>query len=117
VVALVAYRVGDGGPPMNAPIKVIIPGGGVKSPKENAEFALDLMRIVIRRLKEIDQEVTALGTALAQGRMPPDIALKLVEQIAPGCIDKIYLSLYEGVSPEQLRDDLASNGLEAGGRK
>jgi hypothetical protein len=99
---------------MNAPIKAISPRGGVKSPKENAEFVLDLLRLVSRRLKAIDQEVTALGTALAQGRLPPNIALKLIEQIAPGCIDAVYLSLYEGVSPEQLRHDLVSNGIEGG---
>jgi hypothetical protein len=50
------------------------------------------------------EEVTTLGTALAQGRMPPGIALTLVNQIAPGCIDAVYFSLYEGVSPEQLTD-------------
>ena len=102
---------------MNAPIKANIPRGGVKSPKENAEFALDLIRLVSRRLKEFDQGVTTIGTALAQGRLPPNIALTLVEQIAPGCIDAVYLSMFEGVSPDQLRDDLASNGIEAGGRK
>jgi hypothetical protein len=102
---------------MNAPIKAIIPRGGVKSPKENAEFALDLIRIASGTLKQIDREVTALGTALAHGRLPPNIALKLVEEIAPGCIDPVYLSMFEGVSPDQLRDDLATNGIEAGGRK
>jgi hypothetical protein len=85
--------------------------GGPKSPKENTEFALDLFRLVSRRLKEIDQDVTTLGTALAQARLAPSIALKLLEQIAPGCIPATYLALYEGVSPEQLRNDLASKGL------
>jgi hypothetical protein len=77
-----------------------------KSPKEHAEFALDLIRICSRRLKHIDQEVTTIGTALAQGRMPPDIALTMVDQIAPGCIDAIFMSLFEGIAPEQLRDGL-----------
>lgn len=79
-------------------------------PKEDAEFALDLIRTCSRRLKQIDQEVTTIGTALSQGRMPPRIAVTLVERVAPGCIDAVYLSLFEGVSPEQLRSDLGSKG-------
>jgi hypothetical protein len=67
---------------------------------ENTEFALDVIRLVSRRLKEIDQEVVTIGTALAQGRMPPRIALNLIEQIAPGCIGATYLSLFEDVLPE-----------------
>jgi hypothetical protein len=86
-------------------------------PKENAEFGLDLIRLLSRRLKEIDQQVVTIGTALAQGRLLPSSALKLADRIAPGCIDVIYLSMFEGVSPEQLRDDLASNEIEAGVRK
>ncbi len=99
---------------MNRPIKLsqeavtaVAPSkpiAGIPNPKQNAEFALELIRIVSRRLKLIDQEVTAMGTALAQGRMPPGIALTLVEQIAPGCIDAVHRSLYENVSPDQLRD-------------
>jgi len=79
----------------------------VPTPKENEEFALDLIRLVSRRVKEIDQEVTTVGTALSQGRIPPHIALQLVDQIAPGCIDAVYLSLFEGVSPEQLSNVFA----------
>ena len=86
-------------------------------PKENAEFGLDLIRLLSRRLKETDQQVVTIGTALAQGRLPARVALKLVEQIAPGCIEAIYLAMFEGVSPEQLRDDFAGNGIEAGGCK
>ena len=77
----------------------------VKGPKHDTEFALNLIRIVSRYLKLIDEQVTAYGTALAQSRMPPKIALNLVEQIAPGCIDSVYLSLFEGVSPDLLRPD------------
>jgi hypothetical protein len=77
-----------------------------RTAKEDADFALDMIRTCSRRLKEIDQQVTTLGTALAQGRMPPRIALQLVDQIAPGCIEAIHFSLYHGVSPEQLHGDL-----------
>jgi hypothetical protein len=80
------------------------PRATVKSPKENDEFGLDLIRLLSRRLKETDQHVTMIGTALAQGRLPARIALKLVEQIAPGCLEKIYLAMFEGVSPDQLSE-------------
>ena len=76
----------------------------VPSPQQDREFALELIRICSRRLKEIDQEITTIGTALAQGRMPPRVALMLVDQVAPSCIPAVYLSLFEGVSPEQLSD-------------
>ena len=41
------------------------------------------------------------------GLKTPRIALTLVEQIAPGCIDVVYSSLFEGVSPDQLCNILA----------
>jgi hypothetical protein len=78
--------------------------------KQNIELALDLIRICSRRLKEIDQEITTIGIALSQERMPSRIALKLVEQLAPGCIDAIYLALFEGASPDQLRSFLGTEG-------
>lgn len=34
--------------------------------KQNSEFALVLIRTVSRRLKLIDEEITAIGTALGQ---------------------------------------------------
>jgi hypothetical protein len=54
-----------------------------------------------RRLKEIDQHVTAIGIALSQGRMPPRVALQLVD------IEAVYLALFESLSPEQLSDVFA----------
>jgi hypothetical protein len=72
------------------------------SAEQNSEFALGLIRIVSRRLKLIDEEVSAAGVALSQGRMSSREALAIVETIAPGCIDAVFLSLHEGVSPEQL---------------
>lgn len=72
------------------------------SPDQNKEFALALIRTVSRRLKLIDEEVLAAGVALAQGRCSSREALNLVEEIAPGCIGAVFLSLHEGVSPEQL---------------
>jgi hypothetical protein len=72
--------------------------------KQNREFALVLIRVVSRRLKLIDEEITATGTALSQERLSSREALRLVEEIAPGCVDAVFLSLYDGVSPEQLQD-------------
>jgi hypothetical protein len=72
------------------------------SEKQNGEFALHLIRIVSRRLKLIDEEVTAIGTALAQGRLSSREALTQVEAYAPGCVDAVHLSLYEGAAPEHL---------------
>jgi hypothetical protein len=71
--------------------------------KQNSEFALVLIRTVSRRLKLIDEEITAIGTALNQERLSAREALRLVEEIAPGCVDSVLLTLYEGATPEQLR--------------
>ena len=72
--------------------------------KQNSEFALVLIRTVSRRLKLIDEEITAIGTALSQDRLSSREALGLVEACAPGCVDSVFLSLFEGATPEQLRD-------------
>jgi hypothetical protein len=69
----------------------------VPSPQQDREFALELIRICSRRLKEIDQEITTIGTALAQGRMPPRVALMLVDQVAPSCIPR-FISRYSKAS-------------------
>jgi hypothetical protein len=71
--------------------------------KQNSEFALVLIRTVSRRLKLIDEEITAIGIALSQDRLSSREALGLVEGIAPGCVDAVLLSIFEGASPEQLR--------------
>ena len=72
--------------------------------KQNREFALVLIRTTSRRLKLIDEEITAIGTALSQERLSAREALALVEEIAPGCVDAVFLSMFEGASPEQLQD-------------
>jgi hypothetical protein len=71
--------------------------------KQNREFALVLIRTVSRRLKLIDEEITAIGTALSQERISAREALALVEVAAPGCVDSVLLSIFEGASPEQLQ--------------
>jgi hypothetical protein len=74
----------------------------IPTPQQDADFALELIRICSRRLKEIDSHVMAIGVALSQGRLQPRIALQLVERTAPGCVPAVYLSLFEGIAPEQL---------------
>jgi hypothetical protein len=81
--------------------------------KQNGEFALVLIRTVSRRLKLIDEEVTAIGTALNQGRLSAREALRLVEEIAPGCIDVVLMSIYEGATPKQLHGETAIAGAAA----
>ena len=46
--------------------------------------------------------VTTIGTALDQGSLSARIAIQLVEQTAPGCIDAMYLALLEGIALEQV---------------
>jgi len=66
--------------------------------KDDRAYVLDLLRLVSRRVREIDQEVTTIGTALAQNRITPQMAIEWSECVAPGCIDAVHLSLIE--SPE-----------------
>lgn len=81
--------------------------------KQNSEFALGLIRTVSRRLKLIDEEITAIGTALSQGRLSSREALRLVEEIAPGCIHSVLLTTFEGVTPEQLRNEAKAAAVVA----
>lgn len=74
----------------------------VPTPDQNKDLVLSLIKIVSQRLRLIDEQVRTAGIALGQARYSPREALNLVEEIAPGCIDAVYLSLYEGVSPKQL---------------
>jgi hypothetical protein len=74
----------------------------VPNPKDDLELAREIIRLVSRCLKDIDQHVMTIGTALDQGRIPPRIAMELVEQSAPGCIGKVHWALFENVSPDQL---------------
>ena len=76
----------------------------IKTPHADKDYAVQIMRTVSTRLSLIREEVNELGLSVAQGRMPPAIALTLLEQIAPGCATSVALSMFEGVSPDQLRD-------------
>jgi hypothetical protein len=60
------------------------------------EYTLSLIRVVSRRLKFIDEEVVATGVALSQGLIDAKKAREMVEEVAPGCIDAVALSILEG---------------------
>ena len=60
------------------------------------EYTLSLLRVVSRRLKHIDEEVISIGVALSQGLITSTKAREMTEEIAPGCIDAVALSILEG---------------------
>jgi hypothetical protein len=72
----------------------------VKTPATNRvpskDYTLALVRVVSRRLKHIDEEVVSIGVALSNGLITAAKARELVDEIAPGCIDAVALSILEG---------------------
>jgi hypothetical protein len=65
------------------------------------KLAVEIRRSRLRRLRW--QETYRQRNARC-----PRVALNLVDQIASGCIDAVYLALYEGISPDQISDDFTS---------
>ena len=62
------------------------------------DYTLALIRVVSRRLKHIDEEVISIGVALSNGLVTAAKARELVDDIAPGCIDCVALSILEGTA-------------------
>jgi hypothetical protein len=60
------------------------------------DYTLALIRVASRRLKHIDEEVIATGVALSSGLITAARAREIVEEIAPGCIDAVSLSILDG---------------------
>ena len=54
--------------------------------RDRQEFVLATLRSVSLRIRLIDNEVAAAGTALKGGFITPEMALKWVEEVAPGCV-------------------------------
>jgi hypothetical protein len=50
------------------------------------DFVLAALRCTSLRVKLIDNEITAIGTALRAGFISPDTALAWAEETAPGCV-------------------------------
>jgi hypothetical protein len=74
----------------------------IKPPATNRvpskDYTLALIRVVSRRLKHIDEEVVSIGVALSNGLVTAAKARELVDEIAPGCIDAVALSILEGTA-------------------
>ena len=60
------------------------------------EYTLALLRVVSRRLQHIMEEVNATGVALSNGLITAGKAREMVEEVAPGCIDAVALSILDG---------------------
>jgi hypothetical protein len=65
------------------------------SSNPSKEYTLSLIRVVSRRLKHIDEEVCATGVALSQGLIDAKRARAMVEEVAPGCMDTVALSILD----------------------
>ena len=73
-------------------------------PHSSKDYTLALIRVVSRRLKHIDEEVVSIGVALSNGLVSAAKARELVDDIAPGCIDAVALSILEGSGNERLEN-------------
>jgi hypothetical protein len=59
------------------------------------DFVLASLRCTCFRIKLIENEITAIGTALKGGLISPDLALEWAEEMAPGCIGFIPNTAYD----------------------
>jgi hypothetical protein len=69
--------------------------GGMTSHKE---YAVAVLRVVSLRLKHIDSEITAISIALAGDMIDVKEAFRVVDEIAPGCIDAVARSILDGAA-------------------
>jgi hypothetical protein len=54
--------------------------------KEQREFVLASLRIVVRQLDLLREEVAWHGVSLANGVICPQTAIRWTEEVAPGCL-------------------------------
>src|ERR1700752_4751099 len=64
--------------------------------RDRQEFVLATLRSVSLRVRLIDNEIAAAGTALKAGLISPETALEWVEEIAPGCVGYLPAAFAEG---------------------
>jgi hypothetical protein len=64
--------------------------------RDRQEFVLATLRSVSLRIRLIDNEIAAAGTALKGGFISPEMALDWVEEVAPGCIGYLPAEFAEG---------------------
>jgi hypothetical protein len=62
--------------------------------QSSRDFVLASLRCTCLRIKLIENEITAIGTALRGGLISPDLALEWAEEMAPGCIGFIPNTAY-----------------------
>ena len=62
--------------------------------QSNRDFVLASLHCTCLRIKLIENEITAIGTALRGGLISPDLALEWAEEMAPGCIGFIPNTAY-----------------------
>ena len=82
---------------MNAPVAQL------KSQPGQVEFVLAALRCTILRVKLIESELAAAGTALKGGWITPEAALEWAEEVAPGCVGFIPDAIE--LSPRRPADD------------
>jgi hypothetical protein len=64
--------------------------------RHRQEFVLATLRSVSLRIRLIDNEIAAAGMALKGGFISPEVALKWVEEVAPGCVGYLPAAFAEG---------------------
>ena len=62
----------------------------------STEYTLALIRCISRRTQHIVEEFNAVGVALNGGLIDAKKAREMIEEIAPGCIDAVALSVLDG---------------------
>ena len=65
---------------------------------DRQEFVLATLRSVSLRIRLIDNEIAAAGTALKCGFISPEMALEWVNEVAPGCVGYLPAAFAEGQS-------------------
>jgi hypothetical protein len=64
--------------------------------RDRQEFVLATLRGASLRVRLIDNEIAAAGTALKAGLISPEAALEWVEEMAPGCVGYLPAAFAEG---------------------
>jgi hypothetical protein len=64
--------------------------------RHRQEFVLATLRSVSLRIRLIDNEIAAAGTALKGGLISPEIALEWVNEVAPSCVGYLPAAFAEG---------------------
>jgi hypothetical protein len=57
------------------------------------EFVLAALRCTSQRLKLIDQQVIQIGLALKNGQISTQRAIDLCDEIAPGCLGVVSITM------------------------